>query len=119
MNKDINHYKDLLDKELSVLEGELKTVGRKNPDHSSDWEAVEGEAVTDTAEDGDVAEGIEQYDNNTAILKQLELRLNDVKNALAKIDAGTYGVCDVCSNEIEDDRLDVNPSASTCKEHMN
>lgn len=118
MNKDINHYNDLLVKELSVLEEELKTVGRKNPNNQADWEAVEGDVVTDTAEEGDVAKGIQEYENNNGILNQLEIRLNEVKSAIAKIEDGTYGVCSVCGEKIENDRLDANPAATTCKTHM-
>ena len=118
MALDNNHFKDLLSKELKVLESELKTVGRKNPDKAGDWEAVEGEVVTDTAEEGDVAEGIEQYENNSAVLEQLEIRLNEVKTALEKIEKNTYGVCEVCGEKIEEDRLEANPAATTCKLHM-
>jgi RNA polymerase-binding transcription factor DksA len=119
MKTDTGHFKELLEKELSVLENELKTVGRKNPDNKSDWEAVEGDVVTDTAEEGDVAEGIEQYESNSAILSQLEIRLNEVKKALEKIEGGDYGVCEVGGEEIEEDRLEANPAATKCKKHMN
>ena len=116
---DTQHFKDLLSKELEVLEGELSTVGRKNPDNPADWEATEGEVVTDTAEEGDVAEGIEQYEDNKGILNQLEIQLNKVKIALGKIENGKYGICEVGGEEIEKDRLLANPSATTCKTHMN
>src|SRR3954471_20338083 len=95
MKIDTENFKKILLDETKVLENELKTVGRKNPDNKSDWEAVEGDVVTDTAEEGDVAEGIEQYESNSAILSQLEIRLNEVKKALEKIEGGDYGVCEV------------------------
>src|SRR3954468_21682686 len=95
MTLDTNHFKEILSNELKVLESELATVGRKNPDNPSDWEAVEGNVVTDTAEDGDVAEGIEEFENNSAVLSQLEIRFNEVKNALKKIEEGKYGICEI------------------------
>ena len=119
MKLDTNHFKEALTKEVEVLESELKTVGRKNPDNKSDWEAVEGDVVTDTAEDGDVAEGIEEYENNSAVLEQLEIRLREVKDALTKIEEGKYGICEKGGEEIEQDRLEANPAAKTCKKHMN
>ncbi|MBA3733124.1 TraR/DksA C4-type zinc finger protein [Patescibacteria group bacterium] len=119
MTTNTAHFKDLLLKECEVLENELKTVGRKNPNQKGDWEAVEGEAENDAAEVGDIAGSIEQYETNSSILIQLEKQLADVKSALEKIKSGTYGICEVCHKEIEEDRLEANPSSQTCKEHMN
>ena len=61
---------------------------------------------------------IEDYETNTAILKQLEIQLNDVKDALLKIEDGTYGQCEVNGHLIEEGRLRANPAARTCMEHM-
>lgn len=119
MTINIEHFKEKLLAELSRLEGELETIGRKNPSNPGDWEAKEGEMNTDTAEDAEVAEGIEQYENNSAILKQLEIQYNDVKDALAKIDLGTYGICEKSGLPIEEDRLEANPAARTTKAEMN
>ncbi len=112
------HFKDLLEKELNTLESELATVGRKNPDQSGDWEATESEDA-DPAEDAEVANSIETFENNKGVLNQLETQLNNVKKALEKINDGTYGKCEVCGEMIEEDRLEANPSATTCKAHMN
>ena len=119
MTIDSKHFKNLLEKELSVLEGELKTVGRKNPDNLSDWEATNTGIELGEAEEGDVAENIEQFENNRGIVDQLEIRLNEVKKALQKIEDGKYGICEVSGDEIEEDRLEANPAAATCKLHMN
>ena len=48
----------------------------------------------------------------------LEL-LREVRHALHKIDAGTYGVCDNCGLEIPAERLLAYPQASTCLECKN
>lgn len=116
---DTNQYKIALSEELVNLENQLKTVGRKNPSNPNDWEAVEGgDSTTPNAEDGDVAEALESFDNNNAVLDQLEMRLNDVKRALEKIESGEFGKCDVCGEKIEDERLEANHAAKTCKVHM-
>jgi RNA polymerase-binding transcription factor DksA len=118
MVKDTKKFEDLLKTEKDRLEEELGTVGRKNPDRPNDWEAIEGDVSVDTAEDAEVAEGIEQYENNSAVLGELEARLIEVKSALEKIENNSFGVCEVCGKEIEEDRLLANPAAKTCKEHM-
>ncbi|MEQ1500178.1 MAG: TraR/DksA C4-type zinc finger protein [Parcubacteria group bacterium] len=115
--QDTQHFKNLLQKEVELLEKELATVGRKNPENASDWEATEKDDI-DTAEDAEVASSMETFENNQGILEQLEKQLNLVKSALAKIEDGTYGKCENCGQDIENDRLEVNPSATTCKAHM-
>jgi len=45
--------------------------------------------------------------------------LADVEKALARMDAGTYGICERCGAEISPSRLEAIPTASlciTCKE---
>ncbi len=116
--QDTQYFKGLLAKEVDVLEKELASVGRKNPDNASDWEATEKDDI-DPAEDAEVASSMETFENNQGILNQLEKQLNEVKDALVKIENGTYGKCEVCGADIENDRLEANPSAKTCKAHMN
>lgn len=40
--------------------------------------------------------------------------LREIDAALARIDAGTYGVCEVCGNAIPAARLRARPTASRC-----
>ncbi len=105
-------------KETAVLEKELANIGSKNPKNPADWEAVEHDDI-DTAEDAEVASSMETFENNQGVLDQLEKQLNNVKSALNKIETGEYGVCEVCGQDIEEDRLEANPSSATCKVHMN
>jgi RNA polymerase-binding transcription factor DksA len=113
----INHFKEKLQKERAKLEEELKTVGHINPSNPNDWEANSTDTENSNADRNEVADQIENYEGNTAILKQLEIQLGDVKSALAKIEEGTYGICEVCKKEIPEARLEANPSARTCIEH--
>lgn len=115
---DINYFKDKLEEELSLVEKELNDVGRKNPDNKADWEAEPADFDTDAADSSEAADRIEEFEENTAVLKELEIRYNDIKDALKKIEDGTYGICEVSGDPIEEDRLIANPAARTCKKHM-
>ena len=97
----------------------MEKVGRRNPDNPSDWEATPptGEDSSQ-ADDNIVADAIEGYDDNLSIVSTLETRYNDIKSGLDKIKHGVYGLCQVCRKEIEAERLEANPSARTCKAHM-
>lgn len=114
----IQDLKSKLEEELKSLEKELNFVGRKNPDIKSDWEAEPADLDTSEADESEIADKIEEYEENTAVLKGLEERFNDVKTALKKIEDGNYGLCEVDGKRIEKDRLEANPAARTCKEHM-
>ncbi len=119
MTIDYEHFREKLEREKELVEKELKTVGRVNPDNPSDWEATPpADRDVSTADDNTAADAIEGYEGNLAIVNTLETRYKDIKSGLDKIKHGTYGICQVCKKEIESDRLEVNPSARTCKEHM-
>ncbi len=115
---DYKHFKEKLEAEKIILEKELTEVGVKNPDNPSDWEAVASEGARVHADDNLAADEIEEYDAHLAIVKTLETRYRDIKNALEKIWNKTYGTCQVCGEEIEQERLEANPSANTCRKHM-
>ncbi|CAN5132652.1 hypothetical protein BH11PAT3_BH11PAT3_1280 [soil metagenome] len=119
MTIDTTELKKKLLEEKASLEKELTNVGRKNPDSPSNWEALPPEKDVSQADENTVADGISDYEENNAIVKTLEARLRDVRSGLDKIEKGVFGVCQVCKKEIEADRLEANPAARTCKEHMN
>jgi len=115
---DINYFKKKLTEELGLIENELNDVGRKNPDNKADWEAEPVLMNEDSADPNETADNFEEYENNAAILKELEIRYNDIKDALAKIENNQYGFCEICKAPIEEDRLKANQAARTCKKHM-
>jgi RNA polymerase-binding transcription factor DksA len=49
-----------------------------------------------------------------ALIEQAERRLAEIDAARARIDAGTYGRCEVCGEPIPDGRLEARPVARTC-----
>lgn len=117
---DINFFKEKLNEELLVVEQELKDVGQRNPENKADWEATPAKNFdTDSADDNETADKLEEFEENAAILNPLENRYNDLLSALEKIKKNEYGFCEICKSPIEEDRLVANPSAKTCKAHMN
>lgn len=49
-----------------------------------------------------------------ALLEQARRRLDDVEAALARRDAGHYGICETCGRPIGAERLAARPAARTC-----
>ncbi|TSC68394.1 MAG: DnaK suppressor protein [Parcubacteria group bacterium Gr01-1014_72] len=116
--KNLDGYKQKLEEELKTLEAELKSVGRVNPSNPADWEPVPEKMDILASDQNEVADSMEAFEENAAILKQLEIRYNEVKSALKRIAEGAYGNCAVGGEAIEEDRLNANPAATTCKRHM-
>jgi len=119
MIKDIKHFKNKLENEKKLLLSELGELGVLNP-QTGDWEAtpILEELAIHEADENDLADHSEDFQERTSTLNTLEKRLNEVDVALEKIQKNIYGKCKVCGEEIESDRLEANPAAATCKKHL-
>lgn len=116
---DKNALKQKLEQELEEVTKQLGSVAHVNhPDVNPDWEA-DAPLTEESADENEVADKMEEFEENTALVKDLETKFNDIKAALDKMEGGTYGFCEVCNDPIETDRLEANPSARTCKAHLN
>ena len=113
-----DRFKDKLTQEKARLEIELSGIGRQNPNNPNDWEAKVEDLDVLPADENEVADKFEELEENKSIITQLEAQLRQVNSALEKIEEGTFGVCEVCGEAIEEARLDANPSAKTCMTHM-
>jgi RNA polymerase-binding transcription factor DksA len=114
---DYNYFEEKLLAEKKRLEDELSSIGRRNPAQPGGWEAVPGEqGAVDTRDE--VAERFEEYDERKATEIPLEGRLANVNYALKRIIDKTYGICEVGGEQIEKERLEINPAARTCLKHL-
>lgn len=112
------YFKEKLEKEKALLERELKTVGRINPENPADWQPTPAVMDILNSDDNEVADSIEEFESNVAILKQLEIRFNEVKEALSRMEKEEYGKCRIGGEDIEEERLEANPAATTCLKHI-
>lgn len=64
----------------------------------------------------DVAGEFQDADDQNALLENSAGQRDQVLAALARIDAGTYGICVDCGRRIPDERLEVRPEAARCLE---
>ena len=60
-------------------------------------------------------EAVERF-TTTAAARSISKSLADVDRALAKIEDGTYGSCDVCGKAIPANRLEALPATARCKD---
>jgi len=82
---------------------------------------LEGEGSGETSElshltqhPGDLGSEVSDNDRETAVLEASDDRRAEVSAAIARLDAGTYGRCIDCGQEIDAARLDYRPEAARC-----
>ncbi len=115
--KNITVFKEKLEAEKSTLEKELSDIARFNQETGM-WEAMPDQDLVGEIDDNDAADRFEDFEERSALLSTLQARLTDINSALKKVGDGTYGICEIGGEKIEADRLEANPAARTCKEHM-
>lgn len=95
-----------LEEERAKLLGQLADLG-EGPDSSLAFDPNFADSSHATAERAEVE----------ALVKSLRELLEEVERALAKFDAGTFGKCETCGQQIAPARLEAKPAARTCIEH--
>ncbi len=65
----------------------------------------------DPGDEGDASVDLESVDDTAPVVRDLQAELAEVEHALAKFDAGTYGMCERCGRPIPLARLRVLPEA--------
>jgi len=119
MEIDTQKFKEKLETEMTTLTEEMQKIARVNPDsEKEDWEAKGADLNVLQADQNQRADVQREYELNNTLLKDLEVRYNTVKEALSRIEDGTYGTCSIDGEQIELDRLEANPAAATCKAHI-
>lgn len=95
--------------EKTRLEGELARIG--DPTGApGDYETKFDDLGNDPDEN---ASEVEEYVDNVAVEGTLEAQLKDVNDALDKMEAGTYGICEKSGAMIPVERLQAYPAART------
>ncbi|MDQ3953789.1 MAG: TraR/DksA C4-type zinc finger protein [Actinomycetota bacterium] len=112
---DDDNARRLLTEERSRLEGLRNRV-----DDVGDETQQEGVSELSTVDQHPADAGSETLERTKELSVQGDVdgRLEDVRRALEKLDAGTYGVCETCGRPIPDERLEAVPAARYCVEHQ-
>ena len=95
--------RDQLQEERERVREQLANLGRGDA-ADLDFDENFADSGQVTAERGEV----------DALSGQLSETLQDIEDALAKFDAGTYGECESCHQRIPEARLEAMPAARLC-----
>lgn len=108
------HYKDLLLKEQDRLIEAMQTMGQLSEIGGGHWETHTDPNENKELEPDALADKFEEETTNEGVLSTLEERLKEITDAMARIENGTYGVCQKCGKPIEAEKLEANPATTTC-----
>lgn len=114
----LTEYKHRLEADLERITNELNTLGIYNSE-TDDWTENLGEENITEADDNVEADTAENMEERRATLADLEIEYRNTKIALQKIANGTFGLCEISGEPIEEARLNFKPTARTCTKHMN
>lgn len=109
--KTLEELKSQLLKEKEELEKNIGRIARPVDKEEGDYETTFDDIGNDR---DDNATEVDQYSDNLSVETTLEKKLQDVIDALERMENGTYGICENCQKEISIERLKANPSAKTC-----
>jgi DnaK suppressor protein len=104
----------MVDTERERLEAERDRTQEELKRLRSYLEA-EVDRVIDGGEDSvDAASDVYEREKTLAIIQTLEKKLALVEHALLTAEKGGYGICEMCGEKIDPDRLAIVPHTTTC-----
>ncbi len=104
--KVIESIKKLLQRQQREVEDNLKEIEEDDP--------VKSPTLAESSEPGTDSYIAETHGKTIVLGEQLKSTSKNIKKALLKIRAGTYGKCEKCGQKIELSRLLVMPTAQYC-----
>ena len=78
--------------------------------------SMRGISKCEVKEDMDYASVSSESDRNLKLINNLKLENQEIDEALEKIEDGSYGICDMCEEDINIERLEIKPHAKYCIE---
>ena len=109
---EISHHRARLLEEQERLVNAVDFLERENPGTISD---ELGDIVTSGDDNlGDTATATFDRELDQGLEEGAQQTLDAIKDALRKIEDGTYGTCEVCGKPIGEDRLTAIPWARLC-----
>jgi DnaK suppressor protein len=102
----VDRLRERLETERGEVRRQLDDLGARPDEGIEDPELDEGFA--------DAGQAAAERANLLTLVRSLRDTLRDVEQALGKMEAGTYGLCEGCGGPIGDERLEALPAARLC-----
>lgn len=109
--KRLEQFKKSLLEEKKRVENELNEIAEKRPQEKGGFGVRFPQYGTSKDEN---AQEVAEFEKLKVIETKLEERLAEISETLKKTEKGKYGICESCSEEIEEPRLKAVPTAALC-----
>ncbi|QQS61757.1 MAG: hypothetical protein IPN70_02445 [Candidatus Moraniibacteriota bacterium] len=109
--KFLDEMKVFLLEEKAKLENELSRFAIETDHQEGRFETQFNDLGRDQE---DNAHEVEEYESNLALENTLEVHLQEIIEALERINAGNYGISQKSGKIIPEERLRIYPEAKTC-----
>lgn len=113
MNQEfVQQMKERLEKEKQDLETELSKFAHRNPNTTETDYQADFPNLGDKEDEN--ASEVARFSDNLSLEDELEKALRDVESALELIEAGKYGICKYCEQDIDEKRVLARPTSTSC-----
>ena len=102
----VDRLRERLETERGEVRKQLDDLGARPDEGIEDPGLDEGFA--------DAGQAAAERANLLTLVRSLRGTLGDVEQALGRMEAGTYGLCERCGQAIADERLEALPAARLC-----
>ena len=104
-----------LEKMIGDTETMLAGIAHKAPGEPGGWTSD----LPQLNKDGPLnleseTDEVEMYVNNLPTEQRLEKKLSNLRDAISRLEKGTYGICTMCDKKIASKRLEILPETPTC-----
>ncbi len=102
----------------ALMEERARLLAERDQIEDSDAEHRQSDEIGELSDysdhPGDAATNTFERERDFALVENLDGLLQKVDRALAKLEEGSYGICDRCGKPIAPERLEAMPAASLC-----
>lgn len=102
--KTLQYFKKTLEKRMEILQNHICSATHSIVELSSQSSGDQADIISTNT----------QGMLNCSILSQCEAELRDINYSLAKIRNSSFGICEMCGDDIDEERLKIKPHAKYC-----
>lgn len=96
------------------LTGTLEELDRSSETLTTEDSRDAGELTVVDQHPADAATNLSDNDREDALREVVQSQREQIQDALARLDGGSYGTCVDCGATLPDDRLEARPEAARC-----
>ncbi len=107
----LKHFEELIKKELADSKS---FIDKANQDQSIGARESSGDLSSYAFHQADQGSDTNLMEQTVMLMEQEREKMRLLSDALRRISDGTYGICEICGDKIQESRLEIIPYARYC-----